>query len=153
MADVIINDLSAARFDVRVNIGKSFSTSAWKRASMLDFIKMLPDAAPFVIDLLAKNMDWPGSDEDPRLRQMVPPQTLADPNNPPPPPNQWMTRQSRLKSALKQAQTEKTIAEARKSAAMRVCRSIQSQPETPDEERLPKRMQAELTAAQVAKVR
>lgn len=152
--DVIINDLSAARFDVRVNIGKSFSTQRMEaRESMLDFIKMLPDAAPFVIDLLAKNMDWPGSDEiAKRLRQMVPPQALADPNNPPPPPNPMDDPTVAVEVGLKQAQTEKTIAEAEKIRRDASLPVDPSQPETPDEERLLKRMQAELTAAQAAKV-
>ncbi len=114
--DVVINDLSAARFDVRVNIGKSFSTQRMEaRESMLDFIKMLPDAAPFVIDLLAKNMDWPGADEiAKRLRMMVPPQALADPNNPPPPPNPMDDPQVASEVMLKQAQAQKLQAEAQK---------------------------------------
>lgn len=115
--EVIINDLSVARFDVRVNIGKSFSTQRMEaRESMLDFIKMLPDAAPFVIDLLAKNMDWPGSDEiAKRLRQMVPPQATADPNQPPPPPPNPMDDPVIASDVqLKQAQAAKVMAEAQK---------------------------------------
>lgn len=153
--DVIINDLSVARFDVRVNIGKSFSTQRMEaRESMLDFIKMLPDAAPFVIDLLAKNMDWPGADEiAKRLRQMVPPQALADPNQPPPPPPNPMDDPTiAVEVNLKQAQTEKTIAEAEKIRREASLPVDMAGNETPDEERLLKRMQAELTAAQVAKV-
>lgn len=152
--DVIINDLSAARFDVRVSIGKSFSTQRMEaRESMLDFIRMMPDAAPFVVDLLAKNMDWPGSDEiAKRLRMMVPPQALADPNNPPPPPNPMDDPQVAAEVGLKQAQAEKTIAEAEKLRREASLPVDPGQPETPDEERLLKRMQAELTSAQVAKV-
>ena len=151
---MIINDLSAARFDVRVSIGKSFSTQRMEaRESMLDFIRMMPDAAPFVVDLLAKNMDWPGSDEiAKRLRMMVPPQALADPNNPPPPPNPMDDPQVAAEVGLKQAQAEKTIAEAEKLRREASLPVNPGQPETPDEERLLKRMQAELTSAQVAKV-
>lgn len=115
--DIIVNDLSVARFDVRVSIGKSFSTQRMEaRESMLDFIKMLPDAAPFVVDLLAKNMDWPGADDiAKRLRNMVPPQALADPNQPPPPPPNPMDDPTvAAEVQLKQAQAQKVMAEAQK---------------------------------------
>jgi hypothetical protein len=106
------------------------------RESMLDFIKMLPDAAPFVIDLLAKNMDWPGADEiAKRLRQMVPPQALADPNQPPPPPPNPMDDPTiAVEVNLKQAQTEKTIAEAEKIRREASLPVDMAGNETPDEE-------------------
>ena len=47
---------------------------------MLEFTKAMPAAAQAVMDLLVKNMDWPGADEiSQRLKKMLPP-GLADDN-------------------------------------------------------------------------
>jgi hypothetical protein len=161
--DVIINDLSVARFDVRVNIGKSFSTQRMEaRESMLDFIKMLPDAAPFVIDLLAKNMDWPGADEiAKRLRQMVPPQALADPNQPPPPPpNPLDDPVVAVDVELKQAQALKLKAEAQKVISEAGAPQQQGEPPESDidialkhEDIIFKRAQTEKVYAEIEKIK
>lgn len=158
--DVIINDLSAARFDVRVNIGKSYSTQRMEaRESMLDFIKMLPDAAPFVVDLLAKNMDWPGADEiAKRLRQMVPPQATADPNAPPPPPPNPMDDPIVASDVqLKQAQAQKVMAEAQ---ALGMPQQEQGEPPESEidialkhEDLLFKRAQTEKVYAEIEKIK
>ncbi len=85
---IIINDLSAARFDIRVTIGKGAASKRIEAAEhMLEFLRVFPDAAPMISDLIAKNSDWPGAEEiAKRLRAMVPEQALADPDAPPPPP-------------------------------------------------------------------
>jgi hypothetical protein len=81
---VMVNDLSAGRFDVRVSIGPSYSTKRMESAdAMLQFVQAYPGAAPLIGDLIAKNMDWPGAEEiAKRLRNAVPPQILADPDDP-----------------------------------------------------------------------
>lgn len=63
-------------YDVAVNIGPSFATKRAEAAdSMLQFLKVLPNAAPIIGDLIAKNMDWPGAEEiSTRLAAMLPPQ-------------------------------------------------------------------------------
>jgi len=85
---VIINDLSVARFDIRVTIGKGASTKRVEAAEhMLEFIRVYPESGPLIADLIASNSDWPGAEEiAKRLKAMVPEQALADPNAPPPPP-------------------------------------------------------------------
>jgi hypothetical protein len=41
----------------------------------MEFIRVYPNAAPIVGDILARNMDWPGAMEiSERLKQMLPPQ-------------------------------------------------------------------------------
>lgn len=87
-APVIINDLSHARFDIRVTIGKGAATKRIEAAEhMLEFMRVFPDSAPVIADLVAKNSDWPGAEEiAERLHNLVPPQALADPDAPPPPP-------------------------------------------------------------------
>lgn len=69
-------DLSVGKYDVTVEVGPSFTTRREEAANqMLELIRVLPAAAPLIADLLAKNLDWPGSDEiAKRLQVMLPPQ-------------------------------------------------------------------------------
>lgn len=116
----LMNDLSTARFDVRVTIGPSYSTRRLETAnSVLEFLKVYPDAAPLVGDIVAKNLDFEGSDEvSKRLKNAVPPQILADPDDPesqpPPPPDPMEDPIVRTEVELKAAQTDKTRMEAEK---------------------------------------
>ncbi|MFA5952309.1 MAG: portal protein, partial [Hyphomicrobium sp.] len=118
---VMVNDLSVGRFDVRVRIGRSADTKRLETAdSMFQFMQAFPDAAPLIADLVAKNSDWPGADEiAKRLKNMVPPQALIDPDDPnaPPPPDPTQDPAFQLEAAEKQAKTEKDAQTARKTAA------------------------------------
>lgn len=69
-------DLSQGKYDVTVEAGPSFTTRREEAAvSMMEFIRVFPQAAPLIGDLLAKNLDWPGADEiSKRLAAMLPPQ-------------------------------------------------------------------------------
>lgn len=62
-------------YDVAVTIGPSFATKRAEAAdSMLGFMKAVPQAAPVIGDLIAKNMDWPGAQEiAARLAASLPP--------------------------------------------------------------------------------
>jgi hypothetical protein len=90
---VVMNDLSAASFDIRVTIGKAYATRRMEAAEgLFEFAKALqPPQQAAIMDLIAKNIDVPESDEmSKRLRRMVPPEVLNDPDDPdapPPPPN------------------------------------------------------------------
>lgn len=88
---VILNDLSAGRFDIRVTIGPNFATKRFEAANMMmEFLKAFPQSAPLISDLVASMQDWPKADEiAKRLRATVPPQVLHDPEDPksPPPPD------------------------------------------------------------------
>ena len=66
------------KYDVTVSIGPSFSTKRQEAAeSMIGFLKVLPNSAQLIGDLIAKNMDWPGADEiATRLASQLPPQVL-----------------------------------------------------------------------------
>ena len=115
---VVLNDLSAGRFDVRVNIGPSYSTKRVESAnSMIEFIKALPQAAEVSADIIAKNMDWPGAEElAERLKNMLPPEITADPNDPesqPPPPPE----PDPMQVAAMQVQLEKELADVDKARA------------------------------------
>lgn len=69
------NHLGAGKYDVAVEVGPSFATRRQEAlASMIDFTKALPQAAGAIVDLIAKNMDWPGSKEmADRLKKTLPP--------------------------------------------------------------------------------
>lgn len=123
---IYLNDLSAGNFDVRVTVGKSFITKrAETLAAMLEFAKTLPPQAQLLfLDLIAKNSDWPGSEElAKRFRSLIPPAALADPDDPnaprPPGPMDDPTVVAKLeelaaKIDLLKAQTRKTDADAEK---------------------------------------
>lgn len=73
-------DLAAGKYDVTCEAGPSFTSRREEAANqMMEFIRVFPQAAPFVGDLLAKNLDWPGSDDiAKRLQAMLPPQAQGD---------------------------------------------------------------------------
>lgn len=107
---VLLNDLSAARFDIRVTIGRSYTTRRMEAAdALLEFAKAVPNAIPVAGDLIAKNLDFPEAEEmAKRLKRMVPPEILHDPDDPksPPPPGP-----DPMQMAAMQAELEKVLAE------------------------------------------
>lgn len=75
-----VNDLTAGKYDVAVSAGPSFTTRRAEAAEqMMDLVRAYPDAAPIIGDLLAKNLDWPGSDEiADRLKKILPEELRTD---------------------------------------------------------------------------
>ena len=73
-AVIAMHDLRVGRYDVSVTAGPSYQTQRQESASqMIELLRAFPDAAPFIGDLLAKNLDWPGADEiAKRLEAIVP---------------------------------------------------------------------------------
>lgn len=71
-----IYDLTAGKYDLTVTSGPSFSTQREEAANqMIELLRAFPKAAPYIGDLLAKNLDWPGAEEiAERLEKMLPPQ-------------------------------------------------------------------------------
>ena len=120
----IMNDLSSARFDVRVSIGPSYATKRMEAAdTLLEYLKADPQAMPLIRDLVAKNFDWPGADEmAKRFRNTIDPALLVDPDDPeapppPPPPNPLDDPVIRSEIVLRDAQAEKAYADAAKARA------------------------------------
>jgi len=68
-----IYDLRQGKYGVRVTSGPSYSTKRSEAAnSMLEFVRIYPDAAPVIGDKLARMMDWEGSEEiADRLEQLA----------------------------------------------------------------------------------
>lgn len=121
---VMINDLSAGRFDVRATIGASYATKRMEAAdTLLQYLKADPQAMPLIRDLVAKNFDWPESDTmAKRFRNAMDPALLVDPddpNSPPPPkpPNPLDDPVLRSEIVLRDAQAEKAYADASKVRA------------------------------------
>jgi hypothetical protein len=105
--DKILNDLSAGKYDVIVTTGPSYTTKRAEAAeSMMAFLQTNPQIAPLIGDLVAKNMDWPGSEQiAERLRKAAGiPEEGEDGQPAPPPPVDPLQ--------LIQALTAKTQAEA-----------------------------------------
>ena len=77
-----IFDLTTGKYDVLVTAGPSFSTRREESATqMMEFIRVFPQAAPLIGDLLAKTLDWPGSEQiAERLKAMLPPQAQGQVN-------------------------------------------------------------------------
>lgn len=71
-----IFDLTAGKYDVTVTAGPSFTSRREEAATqMMEFIRVFPQSAGLIGDLLAKNLDWPGSEQvAERLKAMLPPQ-------------------------------------------------------------------------------
>ena len=75
-----IYDLTTGRYDVTVKAGPSFTTKREESASqMIELLRAFPAAAPYVGDILARNLDWPGADEiAKRLEALLPAQMKGD---------------------------------------------------------------------------
>jgi len=71
-----IYDLTAGRYDVTVKAGPNFSTKREEAATqMMELLRAFPAAAPYVGDILARNLDWPGADEIAKRLEAIAPQT------------------------------------------------------------------------------
>lgn len=63
-AIMAIHDITAGKYDLTVTSGPSFTTRREEAAmQMTEMVRAFPQGAPVIIDLLAKNLDWPGADE------------------------------------------------------------------------------------------
>lgn len=69
-------DLTTGKYDIVVKSGPSFSSRREESANqMMQLIQSNKELAPIIGDLIAKNLDWPGSDEiADRIKAMLPPQ-------------------------------------------------------------------------------
>lgn len=71
----VINDITKGKYDVVVSVGPSYNSKRVESAeAMLGFVQAVPQAGGVILDLVARNMDWPGADEiADRLQKMLPP--------------------------------------------------------------------------------
>lgn len=68
-------DLTVGRYDVTVEAGPNFTTKREEAAmQMTELLRAYPAAAPIMMDLMVKNLDWPGAEEiAQRFKAMLPP--------------------------------------------------------------------------------
>lgn len=99
--------LDKGEYDVVISQGPSYATKRQEAAaSMVDFLQSFPQAAPYIGDLVAKNLDWPGADEiAERLKKMAPPGVIENKEGPaplPPEVQQQMQQQGQMIEQLTQ---------------------------------------------------
>lgn len=70
------NDLAMGKYEADISSGPSYETKRIEAVnSMTSFMQAVPNAAPLLADLIAKNMDWPGAEQiAKRLASMLPPE-------------------------------------------------------------------------------
>ena len=97
---------SVGKYGVAVTIGPSFATKRIEAAEqMMDFVSKLPQTGASVADLIAKNMDWPESDQfAARLAKTLPPNLLTTDMQDVPPQVQAMV--VALKTQVQQQQMQ-----------------------------------------------
>lgn len=96
-------------YGVTVTIGPSYATKRIEAAeSMMDFVRALPQAGQLVMDLIAKNQDWPGAEEfAARLAKALPPNLMMPEMKDVPPQVQAML--SSMQQQLQQMGQERVV--------------------------------------------
>lgn len=96
------------RYGVTVTIGPSYATKRIEASeSMMDFVRAMPAAGQAIMDLVAKNQDWPGAEEiAARLAKLLPPGVNQPDIKDVPPQIAALIQQ--LQMQLQQMQTERT---------------------------------------------
>lgn len=125
--EIIVNDLSQGKFDVAVTTGPSYQTKRQEAAAqLLDLIKVDPEIAGSVADILVKWLDIPGSDELAErfrilaIKQGIIAPTPEDMKNMPPPDPQAQ-KAAQLELLLKSGDLHEQIAGiARKESEARL---------------------------------
>lgn len=115
----MLNDLTIGKYDVQVVAGPSYGTKRQEAAeTMMQMIQAVPNLAPLIGDLIAKNMDWPDADKvAERLRVMLPPEIKAlEEETELPPEVQSMIQQMQQQLQAMSAQNAELQAMAQKSA-------------------------------------
>lgn len=98
---------TVGKYGVTVTIGPSYATKRIEAAeSMMDFARALPNAAQLIMDLIAKNQDWPGADEMARRLAKAVPANLLTPDQKDVPPQVQAMLQS-MDQQIKQLTMER----------------------------------------------
>jgi hypothetical protein len=122
-------DVTTGRYDITISIGASYQS---KRQEFVQSVLALVQAAPqtfqFVMDLLVRNMDWPGAqDIADRLKKMLPPnlQDAGDQDQQIPPQAQatiqaLLQEKAQLLMALQKASNPITLAQINNESKERI---------------------------------
>lgn len=135
---VTIHDLNVSKYDVVVKTGPAYSTQRMEAAeAMIQFAQAVPAAAAVMADLIAQNMDWPGSDViTERLKKIMPPEVLTTeereklaedmPEQPEPTPEQQIqmkeleVRGMEVEAEAAKVQTDAAVVEAKAQSDMAI---------------------------------
>lgn len=101
-----VNDMRVGKYDVRVGVGPAYSTRREAASEgMMEFLRVVPQAAAVTADLVAKSQDWPDADRiAERLRKALPP-GMAEPDEDPSPEEQQAMMQAQ-QAAMQQQQVQ-----------------------------------------------
>lgn len=107
-------DLAVGRYDVTISVGPSYQSKRQEAVnSIVALVQANPNIAPWVLDILVGNMDWPGARQlAERLKKMVPPEAQDAPNGqdiPPQVQRQMQQMQQQIQLLLGKVQELTTI--------------------------------------------
>ncbi|NTW34549.1 MAG: hypothetical protein HGB17_00140 [Syntrophobacteraceae bacterium] len=131
---IIVNDIAEGKYDVVVTSGPSYQTQRMEAAdSIMAFVQAVPAAAAVIMDLVAKNMDWPGADEiAKRLKKVLPAGTL-DPQElqeegiePPQPTPEQQVAAAQAQADIAKAKADEALAQAKTVEAQAKIMEIQA---------------------------
>jgi hypothetical protein len=111
------NDMSIGKYDVRIEVGPSFTTKRQETARMLvDLMRALPPAqAAAITDLMVSSVDMVNSDEiAERLRKMLPPGLVEPAEGEEPPAEPAPTPEQQIEAGKLQVDGEKVKVDAAK---------------------------------------
>ncbi len=99
---------NVGRYGVTATIGPSYATKRVEAAeSMMDFVKAMPQAGQLVMDLIAKNQDWPEAEQfATRLAKALPPGMIQPEMKDVPPQVQALLQQ--MQQQIQQMTQERT---------------------------------------------
>lgn len=102
-------DITVGKYDVSVTTGPSFATKRMEAVeSMMTFINAAPQIAGITLDLVAKNLDWPGAEEFVRRIRMTLPPEMVDPKDMT--PEEMQIAQQKAQAGQQQAQLQQAMA-------------------------------------------
>jgi len=108
VASGAIYDVGVGRYDVSVSVTPSFQSRRQESVeAMTQLIQAFPLAAPYALDVLTKNMDWPGARElSERFKHLVPPEAREPEDGSKPLPPEVQQQIGQMQQALQVAQQQ-----------------------------------------------
>ncbi len=116
--EIMVNDLSTARFDVRIKTGPSYASAKLEaREQLTEMVQANPNLWSVIGDLIVETMDFPGSDKiAERLKKTMDPAIVGDEDEPQP-VDPIAEAAQRINMALAELEVEKAEAEVEKIEA------------------------------------
>ena len=96
-----IEDLGKGQYSVTTMAGPSYATARIAAMNaMIEMLRVAPSVAPYIMDLIAENMDWSGAEKlAERLRLLLPPQAQPKKEGEQPDPAQELIMQLQKQKA------------------------------------------------------